>query len=270
MREQSEQEMLASLIGNGDLEPIVTGDILEQNLREQLSGIKVSKKNYDEDVSIREYEEPQINDENSNIDSSQLIKAISVIRENLMGVCGLDSNVSSLLADEINNLGNVIRYLGGSVEEFDPLDYMSGLGSPDNTKNAEEVIKRTIQCYKMGKISNAKIKNDGREINISFQGETKDIKYVASGIISSSNWIGNEAIDYVYTPSSGRMTVKSFENGRWVNKSENGDYDIAWELKEENKKEEITQTSNNKTDISEVSSNEEDMLEEGDIGDPIN
>jgi adenylosuccinate synthase len=52
------------------------------------------------------------------------------------------------------------------------------------------------------------------------------------GLVTSSSWNGNEAIDFIYTPGQGKMSVKVFEKGKWIDKSETGNYEIKWELEE--------------------------------------
>jgi len=57
--------------------------------------------------------------------------------------------------------------------------------------------------------------------------------YKAFGQISARSWEGSEAIDYIYVPETGgKMSVKTYEGGKWVDKSDTGVYDIYYDLEE--------------------------------------
>lgn len=175
--------------------------------------------------------------------------------------------------DSINKIGSCIKSLGGEVENFDPFTNMSGLQAPNLVKNAKRVIENTVEAYSLGKVSDANISKDGKVIAMTFTGQQGTTNYKAVGTLTANKtWTGNEAVDYIYSTNSGRMSVKSFsDDGKWIDKSDN--FRIEWELfekessfdvmptegdnirqagKEENKaeiKEEIIKTeSNNDTD----------------------
>jgi hypothetical protein len=122
--------------------------------------------------------------------------------------------------------------MGGEVEEFEPLNHVSGLVAPNFYKNAQKVIETTIQCYSLGDVEDAKVLQNGRMIQIVFTGSSGNVNYKASGTIESDEWTGNEAIDYIYTPGEGKMSVKAFENGKWVTRNDPKKYKAIWELEE--------------------------------------
>jgi hypothetical protein len=132
--------------------------------------------------------------------------------------------------DGINKIGSCIKALGGEVENFDPFTNMSGLQAPNLVKNAKRVIENTVEAYSLGKVSDANISQDGKIITMTFTGQNGTTNYKAVGTLTANKtWTGNEAIDYIYSTNSGRMSVKSFsDDGKWVDKS--GNYRIEWEL----------------------------------------
>ena len=204
-------------------------------------------------------------------DIEELMLNLYAVRDGLIEsfeTISLNTAVASNLANHINKLGSCIRDIGGRVDDFIPLEHVSGLKTPDINLNAKKVIETTKQCYTLGEITKAKIENDGQTIFIQFEGKEENIVYKARGTVTASlSWKGNEAIDYIYTSGSGRMSVKSFENNRWIDNSNNNDYNIYWELDEinletemkkneksyENKKEltieEQNNTNNEKNDV---------------------
>lgn len=123
-----------------------------------------------------------------------------------------------------------IRALGAEVEDFDPLMHSSGLSSPNLSKAMQRVIENTQECYRYG--GNVElISINGSTIEIFFTGKTHGQCYVVHGLIESENWAGNEAIDYVPSDDGGKLSVKAFEGGKWVNKSDLHDiYDISYDL----------------------------------------
>ena len=143
---------------------------------------------------------------------------------------GLDfrSAQADKLANNINKIGSCIRDLGGDISEFKPLDHVSGLQSPDILKNANRVVDTTKECYTLGSIEEVSVSKNGKSIKLSFIGEG----YKAIGEIQAKQaWAGNEAVDYIYTPGAGRMSVKaSSDDGSWIDKSD--DFEISWELYE--------------------------------------
>jgi hypothetical protein len=271
MKEITEQEQLAQLIGiKEDLDPVVTGDILADGLRAKLGGVMNISQSHHEDSD----EKTSDNEENS-IKVSIVLSVFYDLHDNLINLftlCDIKSEMASLLTKQINKIESYIVNLGGSIEKFNALDYVSGLTIPNTIKNAQSVVAMTKQCYRLGTITDAKVSDDGKEINIVFSGSDGDTEYVAYGRIIADTWIGNEAIDYIYTPNSGKMSVKSFSNGRWIEKKYSDGYNISWELSEENKSEKYGKMSNNKKEAQIDSANDgcEDINSEEDIGAPIN
>ena len=137
---------------------------------------------------------------------------------------------SQSITDGINKLGSCIKSLGGEVDRFDPFAHMSGLQAPNLRKSAKRVIENTVESYTLGKIGDTNISEDGKTIIVTFTGQSGTVDYKAVGTLTASKtWVGNEAIDYVYTPSEGRMSVKTFtEDSKWIDNSDN--YKISWEL----------------------------------------
>jgi len=199
---------------------------------------------------------------------SLLLKTYGV-RDNLISSFGqikLGSSLARNVTNIINDLGEIIEGLGGQSEKFDPLAHVSGLKAPDMEKNASRVIENTRDSYSIGTIEDAKI--DGENIVIEFTGRTDEVRYKAIGTVTASNgWIGNEAVDYIYTPGEGKMSIKAFNGERWVDKS--SDYDITWELfedpmvianeevseslqKNDKKKEEVKEIISNKLDNDDI------------------
>lgn len=150
---------------------------------------------------------------------------------------GLNHEVSNLFTEQIDMISGVIRKLGGTVEDFVPEDHVSGLELPPTYENALKVVERTINCYKIGEVTDHSIEDDGETIRITFSGGVQlpsgdNVKYVAAGVVRASKrgWTGAEAIDYIYRPGRGKMLVRAIENGKWVTKSDN--FEIRWELEE--------------------------------------
>lgn len=247
----TELEQLARLVGNPDLEPIDTASMLEDSLRLTFGGVSPDKVREMEDEirnSGNAVETPQLKKTTaSRIKTNQaeaptitasmekVLLAIYETREELVSAfetCNINSRTASMLAGPINKLSSCIRYMGGEVEEFEPLNHVSGLMAPNFFKNAQKVIETTIQCYSLGEVQDAKVLENGKKISIVFTGATDDVTYKAEGTITSDEWTGNEAIDYIYTPNEGKMSVKAFENGRWVDRSSSKKYKVIWNLEE--------------------------------------
>lgn len=157
----------------------------------------------------------------------------------------MNSPESVKLIYDINKIGSCIQKMGGEVEEFVPLNHISGLNTPDSRLNMQRVIETTQKCYARGQISNPIIKNNS--IELVFEGESNNVKYSAYGTITPKyGWNGNEAIDYIYTSGAGRMSVKAFEKETWIDRSD--DFDVEWSLEEDD-------NSENKNDVKKESKN---------------
>jgi len=145
------------------------------------------------------------------------------------------SPITKNMADNIVKLGSCIEQVGGEIEKFSPLDHVSGLDAPPIMKCANQVIDRTKQCYKRAKIEDINVSDSGKVIGLTLFGEDENLGmiYRVKGVLSAkSSWNGAEAIDYIYTPAEGRMSVKALEGDRWIDKSSN--YKVSWELQELN------------------------------------
>jgi len=286
MNEVTEQERLASLIGgDGDKEPVDTGDILAESLKAALGNplphqIEAATRDIeshgDVATTIKKVGSSTQAPSIRHSSTEKILTAIYDVRDNLIdafGGCKLNSALSDNLSQQINALGSCIVNLGGNADPFDPLNHVSGLEMPDNVKNAEEVVERTMQCYKLGTIEKAQIHEDGKEINIVFSGKEGSMAYKATGRIIAKAWTGNEAIDYVYTPNAGKMSVKSFEGGRWVNRSDTKNYHISWELSEQDLTQVSAKTSSNKEEVTQTAQNNDIVIQdadgEEDIGSPL-
>jgi len=186
-----------------------------------------------------------------------LLKAYDV-RDNLISSFSdikLGSSLATNVKNAINQVGSMILELGGEAENFDPLAHVSGLGAPSLDKYASRVIENTRDSYTFGKIDDAKI--DGQSIIITFTGQSSldNTDYKAIGTITTKGtWMGNEAIDYVYTPGEGKMSVKvANQQGEWIDKSD--DYVVSWELfegspeEEEKNIEKKAETKEEETDL---------------------
>jgi len=173
----------------------------------------------------------------SNVDSEKLLLDLYATRDGLCDCFGSvdhNSHIARSLVNHINSLGGSIESLGGAVEKFNPLDHISGLKIPDLVKNAHNVLSFTKQCYQIGTIEPCGVEEDGKTIKIVFSGVESNSNYKAEGTISPKGinaWTGNEAIDYIYTPAEGKMSVKALDNtGKWIDKSDS--FEIYWDLTE--------------------------------------
>lgn len=243
----TELEQFAKMVGNQDLEPIDTAELLENSLRLSLGGVSPDKV-AEMEMEIRNsgdvVETPQLKRISSNqlespiATNASMEKVLITLYETREGLveafetCSINTKTAALLSNQINRLSSCIRYMGGDIDEFEPLNHVSGLSTPNFYKNAQKVIETTIQCYSLGDVENAQVLDNGNRITIVFTGTSGNVSYKVVGNVTSDEWTGNEAIDYVYTPTSGQMSVKSFENGRWINRNSSGKYKIVWELEE--------------------------------------
>lgn len=166
---------------------------------------------------------------NANFDTETHLLQLYNVRDDLIRMYSYTSGGDDGLTKNINALGLCINDLGGQIEKFDPIASVSGLKAPNFQKNAERVIETTKSCYSLGEVSDSSIEEDGQRIDITFSGSDGKMNYAAKGqITSKEEWHGNEAIDYIYTPGEGRMSVKAFDNGQWVDIGDN--FEICWEL----------------------------------------
>jgi hypothetical protein len=137
-----------------------------------------------------------------------------------------DRNRLNYLADTINKVSGCIEDLGGEkMQKFSAIDHVSGLSAPVLDNMAEKVINTTKNLYKGAKIE--KIFEKDGAIIIVLSGEDNGVLYRTAGkIVPNHGWNGSEAIDYVYSKGSGKMSVKAYEANKWVDKSNS--YEITW------------------------------------------
>lgn len=278
MREISEQEQLASLIGSEDREPVDTAGLLEDALRSQLGGINpdiLERTKQEIAASGDVIENKRITTFASNsskklpegYSTEKILMAMYDVRDDLIVAfesIGINGKIAEKLTEAIGKVEVCIKMAGGEVEKFIPMDHVSGLAAPDLKENAQKVIETTLRCYSLGKVESAKIKNGGKTISITFSGNNNDISYVAEGEVSSEDWTGNEAIDYIYTPKGGSMTVKAYDNGRWIVKSTmSNKYKVLWNLEAieaKEAKEDKKEIKEGSINISENNDNEEILV----------
>ena len=215
-----------------DREPLNTKEMLMDGIWE---GLKKSKNKVSREANNIDDSQEQTY---VNVPTEKVLLDIYAVRDGLIECFGNTDSSSRLandLTEHINRLGTCIQKLGGDSEEFNPLDHTSGLQAPNLSKTADKVVGLTEQCYSIGKVDSFNVSEDGKTIQLSFTGTSKGTNYKADGVIMAQNgWAGNEAIDYVYTTGAGKMSVKAFENGRWIDKcsEKSSSYEVSWGLNE--------------------------------------
>lgn len=245
-------------------EELNTASMLENGFWEKLSQLPKSPETAQKmtvkalsTVSSKEKEEVVVNS-----NTEKLLVSLFEIRDDMMeqvALMDINSDLVTKITSYVNKIGGCIVDLGGEVELFEPINHVSGLQMPSFIKNAERVVDNTMQCYKMGKITKTQIHEDNKTIDIFFQGNTKDTLYDVEGSVTAlKSWIGNEAIDYIYTKGSGKMFVRAFEDGRWIDKSDQ--FEICWSLNESAIEKTLTQNKNEKKEevISKTVNNDEE------------
>lgn len=208
---------------------------------------------------------PEIKESSVINNTESLLLDLFEVRDGLIDIYKRSSEeVTSPLTDHIEKVACCIRKLGGAVDKFDPFSSLSGLKDLDLKLNAQRVVENTKQAYTLGKISEEKVSSDGKTINITFSGVKGSIQYKAVGtLIANKSWIGNEGIDYIYSPQSGKISVKAIsDNGKWIDKS--SEYNISWELYEQDVKS-IEKVAEIKKDIENPIENNIDDEEIGDF-----
>ena len=210
-----------------------TGKLNTQGMLEDafISGLKKGPKSK---VTQASKTEMPIAEKAPNYNTEDLLVNLYNVRDGLIEAfteMGINKS-SKVMTHNINLLGECIKSIGGQVDGFDPFSHVSGLQAPSLMKNAKRVIENTQEAYSLGNITDLDNKEDGKVVIMAFNGQKDDIAYKAVGTIEAPKcWIGNEAIDYIYTPGEGRMSVKALnEEGKWIDKSAN--YKISWELSE--------------------------------------
>lgn len=251
----SEQERLSRMVGPG-FDPDAGKDLIAESLKasirvnpEKMDQVRreilASERGSKHDKYIREYlgkeEAPQeesapISKLPENINVESLLLSLYEIHDELIDIfqrVGLNHEISDKLTTQVWNVEKCITKSGGTVKNFIPEDYVSGLEMPDLEENASKVIATTKRCYRLGSVENDLVEDNGSAIRLTFKGALQNVKYTVNGLIKSGSrgWTGSEAIDYVYKPNGGKMSVRSFEGGKWVNCSDH--FEIKWELEEQ-------------------------------------
>jgi hypothetical protein len=272
-RDMTEQEKLLALYNAGGSNPEAEGfdsaDLLTQNLLQTLgrpSQQKIAEVEQEIVAGGDDLDYAPISSFSSNGRKAQththtpepqkdvrLIGALKNVHAGLIDVferSGLNSGVESNLINLIDTTGACLNHLGEDTFKFEPLKHLSGLQAPDMVKNANKVVETTLNCYQIGNIEDKFVSDDGGTIEIVFAGKSKNIEYKAFGRVVANSWEGSEAIDYIYTPGAGKMSVKAFEGGKWVDKSDH--YDIKWTLEEKDLSlEENEEVNSNNTAVDE-------------------
>ncbi len=172
------------------------------------------------------------------ISHEQVLTSIYELYDNLIIVYEgkwNDESIAIVIRNSIQTCIQLIRILGGKVDDFSPNKYITGLKMPNMSKNAERVIATTKECYSCGNIREI-YANNSKTIDVVFDCKQGSRVLVVNGKVEANEWDGNEAIDYIYDADGGQMSVKAFENGRWIDKTDSGRYDISWEVVVETEK----------------------------------
>lgn len=202
-----------------------TGSILANALKNKIGGkLPLPKESQDQEEVVK--------GESSVIDSvgkeftAKAVELLDSLRDDLIYYfqeVSSDKVASSRIESMIRKSEEIGYALGVEMTPFDPLRNMSGLKSGDVLENAEKVITNTVSHYKLFSVTSAKAfnTNKGPAIEINIIGEQGDCGFEINGkVVSNNDFNGNEAIDYVYSPDGGLMTVKARHQGAWVDVSE--------------------------------------------------
>lgn len=173
--------------------------------------------------------------EKKDYNTEKMLTSLYEVYDGLMEVFDKTSfgeQTSKILGDVIGKTSECINMAGGEVDDFSPIDHVSGLRTPSNSRNINMVIETTKNLYSRATIEKIEVSSGGLGIDIVVAGldSPSNTMYRAFGTIRSSVWDGNEAIDYIYTPAAGKMSVKVLSNNKWVEKDDK--FKIEWDLQE--------------------------------------
>ena len=278
----TEQERLAQLVG-GEEEILDGASLLADGLRQSIGNpnAKIMNQVSDEikasgDVVVTARSGvPQVAELKNGQSVEKVLIELLTLRDSLIAAfegCKINTKISDRISTAIRISERLITSVGGSIDEFVPLKHVSGLKAPDFHKNAKKVIQTTIQCYTLGEISDSKISDDGSRIDIILTGKEEDTYFRVEGSITAEEWTGSEAIDYIYTPGEGKLSVKVFEDGRWIDKSDTNKYDIVYSLTESDNESiflESSEEDNENISKEKVIPEKSQNNISDDIGDPI-
>jgi hypothetical protein len=202
----------------------------EENLKALKAGVPMPSM---KEAKLRDEDSNQELEPSSPSDPAQAsmyelaIVELDGLRDDLISKFGeyrSDNRLFKVFEDAIHRVEKSILSLGGAVEEFNPLEYMSGLGGENEPSeslvltNALKVVENTKKHYRIHNILSiqAKLVKDKPAVLLQVQGkdESGDFKVVGA-VVSKDDFSGNEAIDYVRHEGKGHLSVKSFKSGKW-------------------------------------------------------
>lgn len=144
-----------------------------------------------------------------------------------------DNRLFKVIESLIHKIENTIQKLGGEIEEFNPLAHMSGLeNTPEENNinkeellltNARNVVLNTQKHYTIHTLSSIqpKVVKGKPAVVLKIEGKDKTENFsVVGAVVAKEDFFGNEAIDYVRHDGKGRLSIKSFRNGTWQDKSD--------------------------------------------------
>ena len=138
-----------------------------------------------------------------------------------------DQGMSVLVHKAIKSVEEAQLDCGQEVVQFEPLRRMSGLAIPtDLLANANKVVTTTLKSYGLYPITEAMSCDVEGLPHVVFTivGQKGEMGFTVRAAITrrgGGDFIGNEAIDYVYAPGGGLLTVKALDKGRWVDVTDN-------------------------------------------------
>ncbi len=208
-----------------------TGDILASALRKTLTNknIPITANNH---IPERGQEDANSKKDLSVIENvgkefaGHAVEILKDVREDLIALFqefSTENAIPKRIEGMIRKLEEIGYALGVELEPFDPLKNMSGLKSGEALENAEKVVANTLNHYKLFSVSSIKtyMGNGGPTIELHVFGEQNGMGFEVSGSVTAqTDFNGNEAIDYVYSPEGGLMSIKARSQGMWEDVSD--------------------------------------------------
>ncbi|MCK9433904.1 MAG: hypothetical protein M0R32_03575 [Candidatus Cloacimonetes bacterium] len=144
-----------------------------------------------------------------------------------------DKKLFKIIEGVIHQVENTIQKLGGEIDIFNPLSHMSGLeDAPEEDgkskedlllTNAKTVVANTKKHYTIHSLAaiDPKIVKGKPAVILQIQGKDESGPFrIVGAVVAKDDFFGNEAIDYVRHEGQGRLSIKSFRNGNWQDKSD--------------------------------------------------
>ena len=144
-----------------------------------------------------------------------------------------DKKIFKIIEETIHKVEKVIQKLGGEIEVFNPLAHMSGLeDSPEDNgvskeelllTNAKNVVSNTQKHYTIHSLSSIepKIVKGKPAVVLKIEGNDEGGQFkIVGAVVAKDDFFGNEAIDYVRHEGKGMLSIKSFRNGNWQDRSD--------------------------------------------------